>query len=189
MKKTISLFQRNYGTDYLVRDEVVPGAEWVLEGEGVATRKLDGTAALIKDGELFKRYMVKEGRTPPLVFIAADEVDPETGNQPGWTPVLFSDRELIEAWERLRDQHHSLIPPDGTYELVGPKIQSNREGYQEHTLVPHGSIKLREAPRDYTLLKAYFHSAGIEGIVWHHEDGRMVKIKAKDFGYKKWWEV
>jgi hypothetical protein len=24
----------------------------------------------------------------------------------------------------------------------------------------------------------------IEGIVWHHPDGRMVKIKKKDFGYK-----
>jgi hypothetical protein len=23
---------------------------------------------------------------------------------------------------------------------------------------------------------------GCEGIVWHHEDGRMVKIKARDFG-------
>jgi hypothetical protein len=26
MKKTISLFQRNYGGDRLVRDEIVPGA-------------------------------------------------------------------------------------------------------------------------------------------------------------------
>lgn len=28
MKKIISLFQRNYGGDGKVRDEVVPGAEW-----------------------------------------------------------------------------------------------------------------------------------------------------------------
>lgn len=39
MQKIISLFQRNYDGDHLVRDEVVPGAEWVLRGEGVATRK------------------------------------------------------------------------------------------------------------------------------------------------------
>jgi hypothetical protein len=40
VKKIISLFQRNYETDRRVRDEVVPGAEWVLAGEGVATRIL-----------------------------------------------------------------------------------------------------------------------------------------------------
>ncbi len=30
MQKIISLFQRNYDGDKLVRDEVVPGAEWVI---------------------------------------------------------------------------------------------------------------------------------------------------------------
>ena len=45
MKKIISLFQRNYEGDRLVRDELVPGAEWVAAGEGVATRKWDGTSA------------------------------------------------------------------------------------------------------------------------------------------------
>ena len=25
----------------------------------------------------------------------------------------------------------------------------------------------------------------VEGIVWHHPDGRMVKIKTKDFGLKR----
>lgn len=28
MHKIISLFQRNYHSDYLVRNEVVPGVEW-----------------------------------------------------------------------------------------------------------------------------------------------------------------
>lgn len=38
MKKIISLFQRNYDGDRLVRNEVTPGAEWVINGEGTATR-------------------------------------------------------------------------------------------------------------------------------------------------------
>jgi hypothetical protein len=25
----------------------------------------------------------------------------------------------------------------------------------------------------------------IEGIVWHHSDGRMAKIKLRDFGHKR----
>jgi hypothetical protein len=39
MQKIISLFQRNYDGDKLVRNEVTPGAEWVINGEGIATRK------------------------------------------------------------------------------------------------------------------------------------------------------
>ena len=48
MKKIISLFQRNYNTDRLVRNEVVPGAEWVLAGEGTPTRKYDGVCTMIR---------------------------------------------------------------------------------------------------------------------------------------------
>lgn len=34
MKKIISLFARNYDTDGLVRNEIVPGAEWVVAARG-----------------------------------------------------------------------------------------------------------------------------------------------------------
>jgi hypothetical protein len=50
MKKIISLFQRNYDTDHLVRNEVVPGAEWVLTGEGIGTRKWDGACSTPRNG-------------------------------------------------------------------------------------------------------------------------------------------
>jgi len=42
MKKIPSLFQRNYDGDRQVRNELVPGSEWVANGEGLATRKWDG---------------------------------------------------------------------------------------------------------------------------------------------------
>lgn len=48
MKKIISLFCRNYDGDRCVRDEVVPGAEWVIAGEGTPTRKYDGTCCMIR---------------------------------------------------------------------------------------------------------------------------------------------
>ena len=86
MKKIVSLFQRNYDTDRLVRDELVPGAEWVANGEGVATLQM--------------------GRL--------------------------------------------------------------------------------DAPRTFDALRAFLADHDdIEGIVWHHPDGRMVKIKGKDFGIKR----
>jgi hypothetical protein len=68
MRKIISLFQRNYDGDHLVRDEVVPGAEWVIAGEGVATRKFDGTCCMIRGGRLYKRYDAKRGKTAPPDF-------------------------------------------------------------------------------------------------------------------------
>jgi hypothetical protein len=181
MKKIISLFQRNYDGDRLVRDEVVPGAEWVVAGEGVPTRKMDGTCCMVRDGQLFKRYDAKKGKTPPANFEPAQDYDETTGHMPGWVPVGNGpeDRWHREAFAR---EHFS----NGTYELLGPKIQGNPEGYTMHILWPHGSDRLADdAPRTFDGLRKFFEVADIEGIVWHHSDGRMVKIKKKDFGFRR----
>lgn len=182
MKKIISLFQRNYDGDRLVRNEAVPGAEWVLAGEGVATRKFDGTCCLIRDGQLYKRFEVKPGAKPPENFEPANEVDENTGKQQGWLPVGDGpeDRWHREAFDALGD---SVV--DGTYELCGPKIQGNPELCEKHLLTPHGEEVLHDCPREFDALRAYLASRGVEGVVWHHPDGRMVKIKAKDFGLKR----
>jgi hypothetical protein len=180
MKKIISLFQRNYEGNRLVRDEVVPGAEWVLNGEGVATRKWDGSCCMVRDGKLFKRYEVKRGKNPPDDFEAACEVDPVTGKQQGWRPVGDGPE---DKWFR---EAFAGTEADGTYELIGPKVQGNPEGAPRHMLVRHGAEAVC-APRTYDELREWFAGAGrsIEGIVWWHADGRMVKIKGKDFGIKR----
>ena len=180
MKKIISLFQRNYDGDRLVRDEVVPGAEWVQAGEGIPTRKWDGTSCMVRGGKLFKRYDVKRGKTPPVGFEGAQEPDETTGHWPGWLPVGDGpdDKWHREAWE-------SVILADGTYELLGPKIQGNPEGMDSHCFVVHGGEEIPSAPRAFLALREFFDANNIEGIVWHHVDGRAVKIKAKDFGIKR----
>lgn len=181
MKKIISLFQRNYDGDRLVRDEVVPGAEWVLSGEGVATRKWDGTCCKVSDGKLFKRYDAKQGKTPPPGFEPAQDPDPVTGHWPGWLPVGDGPE---DQW--FREAINNGIPPDGTYELVGPKIRGNPEQLENHYLVQHGVVDCcSSAPRDFDSIKEWLKNRDIEGIVWHHPDGRMVKIKKKDFGFKR----
>jgi hypothetical protein len=182
MQKIITLFQRNYETDRLVRDEVVPGAEWVLAGEGVATQKLDGTCCLILDGRLYKRHDVKQGKTPPAGFVAAQDPDPVTGNCPGWVPVGEGPE---DQWFRAAQTEAGRELPDGTYELLGEKVQGNPEKLAGHALMPHGIICLPDAPRDFAGLRAYLEPAPIEGIVWHHPDGRMVKLKKRDFGFKR----
>lgn len=185
MQKIISLFQRNYETDRLVRDEVTPGAEWVINGEGVATRKWDGTCCKIENGELYKRYDAKNGKTPPEGFIPAQEPDPITGHWPGWLktyPFNKEDKWFVEAMINMEGTGWSL--KDGTYELIGPKINGNKDNFGMHYLMPHGKEIIDRAPRTFNELKDWFADEDIEGIVWHHPDGRMVKIKKKDFGYK-----
>lgn len=188
MEKIISLFQRNYDGDRLVRNEVVPGAEWVLAGEGVPTIKLDGTCCLVYNGKLFKRYELKDGKKPPENFVPATEKDPNTGKTQGWVPVGDGpdDKWHREAWEyHLKDG----VLPDGTYELIGPKVQGNPQGTYQHTaihqLVNHNASHLIATctARDYEGIRAYLETANIEGLVWHHPDGRMVKIKRRDFGF------
>lgn len=179
MKKIISLFERNYDTDRRVRDEVTPGAEWVIAGEGVATRKWDGTCCMVRDGRLFRRYEVKPGRTAPEGFEPATDVDPNTNKQQGWIAVGDGpeDRWFREAFQGTE--------PDGTYELCGPKVQANPDSFDSHVLIPHGKATVKDAPRTFEELKEWLAEQDMEGIVWHHPDGRMVKIKARDFGHKR----
>ncbi len=176
MKKIISLFQRNYDGDRLVRDEVVPGAEWVVAGEGVATRKWDGTCCMVRAGKLYKRFELKRGKTAPSSFEPAQNADTVTGDQPGWVPVGDGPD---DRWHR--EAFAVIGLPDGTYELVGPKINGNPDKVPSHALIQHGYQHLREAPRTFEGLKEFLRGSTIEGIVWHHPDGRMVKIKRKDF--------
>jgi len=181
MRKIISLFKRDYEGTRLVYDEVVPGAQWVLRGEGQATRKWDGTCCMVRDGVLFKRYTVKKERTPPASFKAATEPDPNTGKQEGWVVVSADDpgdKWHLDAWQKE-------MFPNGTYELVGPKVQGGVEGVDSHRLLLHGATAVPDMYRGFEEIKAYLDGGGIEGIVWHHPDGRMVKIKARDFGVKR----
>jgi hypothetical protein len=180
MKKIPSLFARNHDTNGLVRDEVVPGCEWVLAGEGVATRKYDGACCMIRGGVFYKRYTLQAGNQPPADFEPATEFDPVTGEQQGWVPVSLDGREDQYFREALQAAPQPL--PDGTYELCGPMVHGNREKLKSHVLIPHGKEILHDCPRDYHGLREYLRDRDIEGVVWHHSDGRMAKLKGSDFG-------
>lgn len=178
MKKIPSLFKRDYEGTRLVYNEVVAGCEWVLAGEGIPTRKFDGTCCMVRDGQFYKRYELKQGRVAPGGFEPAQEADEVTGDTPGWVPVGTGPedkyyREAL-AWEEG-------TVADGTYELCGPKVQGNPESFTRHVLVRHGREQLDGVPRDHEGIKAWLLDSDFEGIVWHHPDGRMAKIKAIDF--------
>jgi hypothetical protein len=180
MKKIPSLFERDYTGTRQVFDEVVPGCEWVIAGEGVATEKRDGTACAVINGKLHARYNRKRGKPAPEGWIPCEDApDEQTGHWPGWVPVGDGPehRWYREAWV-------GITQVDGTFELLGPKIQGNPYHLVAHCLELHGIYLIDHPPdRTFNAIRAWLiEHPTVEGIVWHHSDGRMVKIKRRDFG-------
>ncbi|MEM9527428.1 MAG: hypothetical protein AAGA31_12510, partial [Bacteroidota bacterium] len=105
MKKIKSLFVRDYEGNRQVIDEIVPGSEWVAQGQGVATRKWDGTSVAVITGELYKRYDVKKGRSVPEGAIPCEESpNTHTGHWPHWIKCDRdnpSDKYHFEAWDAV----------------------------------------------------------------------------------------
>lgn len=185
MKKIPTIFERDWDGDRSrVLDIPNPECTWVFDGEGVPTVKLDGTCCLIKDGTLFKRREVKIGNPVPDCFIPVS-TDPATDKTVGWVPVGIGpdDQWHREAWS---DKDHWA---DGTYELIGPKIQGNPEGSCYHLLIKHGGGPAVSFscvfPRTFESIRDYLKGKDCEGLVFHHPDGRMGKIKKRDFGMSR----
>ena len=178
MNKIISLFIRDFENNpALVTREISEGADWVIKGEGIATRKWDGTACIVMNGKLYARYGAKHGNPPPYGAIPCQpECDPVNQHWPHWVEVKY------QAQYKYHRLAYNEILPDGTYELCGPHFQSNPERFEKDCFIRHGEMTYDDVPRDYDSLKLWFVKKNIEGIVWHHPDGRMVKIKRKDFG-------
>jgi hypothetical protein len=181
MQKIPTLFERDWAGDKSrVVDKVHAGCEWVIAGEGVATRKIDGTSCLVRDGQLFKRreLRLQDCAPPDFEKVSFDE---ETGKSVGWVPVGDGPE---DRWHR--EAFVSTELPNGTYELIGPKVQGNQEGTTVHMLIAHSLCdELPEAPRTFDGLRTWLDGKNIEGIVFHHPDGRMAKIKLRDFGLKR----
>lgn len=168
MRKMSSLFIREleYAPErgrprprYLATREYHPDAEWVANGEGFAYRKLDGTACCFTQEGFFLRRHKK-----------------------GWKPVVEGDPNARWHLQWASERGGELRMPPGTYELCGPKIQGNVENFKRLTMVPHKWWRYHDAPRTFDALKDWLAERDIEGLVWHHPDGRMIKIKKCDFG-------
>jgi len=175
VKKIPTLFSRDPDDMRQVTRQVNPAAKWVLDSEGRATRKFDGTCVMLdEEGAWWARREVKPGKSFPPGF-REEETDPNTGKTVGWEPIDRSP--FFKAFSTVNE----LPAEPGTYELVGPKVNSNPEGYDTHQLVPHGAWLLDDVPLGFDELAAWLQAHDFEGIVWHHPDGRMAKLKRRDF--------
>jgi hypothetical protein len=156
----------------------------VIAGEGIATRKLDGTCTMFSDGKLYKRYDAKEGKPiPDGAILCQPEADAVTGHLPCWVPVDF--RKPENKWFRLAVENQGILP-DGTYELCGKHFQNNPEHIDGEfdIFIKHGSIILDNVSRNFDGIKTYLGQNMIEGIVFHRGNGEMCKIKRTDFGFE-----
>jgi hypothetical protein len=123
---------------------------------------------------------VKANKIPPSGFVAVSH-DGVTGKTVGWEPGKQS------AFAKYLDEAASARSmfdfwPAGTYELCGPKVNGNPEGLDRHLLLPHDEADvIDDVPLDFDGLRAFLENFPHEGIVWHHEDGHMAKLKVRDF--------
>lgn len=194
MRKIPTIFIRDQesGLRYVSR-EPHPDCAWVFAGEGVPTRKYDGTCMMFDGQRWWARREVKSGKTPPPGFVQV-EYDDTTGKAVGWEPVEQSafaryHAEALAHGVGIGYYERKAGPQAGqTYELVGPKVNGNPEHIDQHLLVDHGYRaavdydEMESLPRYFDGIAAWLAAHPTwEGIVWHHPDGRMAKIKRRDF--------
>lgn len=137
-----------------------PECAWVFAGEGEATLMWDGESHAVIGGTLHK-----------------------VSARGHWIPVSISDADACEAWARAKN---AGAPPDGGYELCGPKINGNPHGFAHPVLVRHLGVVVSNLPA-LTLdsLTAYMRSLSHEGLVWHHPDGkRFAALRRVDVGLR-----
>jgi hypothetical protein len=180
MQKVPTLFRRDPDDMKRVTREVNPDCKWVLDGEGVATRKYDGTCVMHDGERWWARREVKPGKVAPAnyVLIGTDEI---TGKTVGWEPIEQSAFAKFHAEALANQEHTGDHWAPGTYELLGPKVNGNPEHLGCHELYEHAHAERLLTPRDFDGLRTALRTFEGEGIVWHHPDGRMAKLKRRDF--------
>lgn len=184
MKKIPTLFERVYENHKVVDvlPKVTPGMEWVLEGQGTATVKVDGSCCAIINGEFYKRYDAKKGRKVPVGAIKCqDDADPVTGHLPCWIKCYRNNPSDKWFWVAY-DQSPYAWKEDGTYEAVGRHFRSNSYNMNNDILIKHG-IDTIEVIRTFVGIKIYLEENYIEGIVFWKDGEPKCKIKRSDFGF------
>lgn len=187
MRKIRTIFERAQGGKVI--DLAAPGVSLLALAHDKtvkATEKLDGTNVRIT---VRNHTMIRaEKRRNP------DKIQKQKGIIEPWyvdaDPYSPQDKYIYDG---ISHTDFSIVE-DGEHsgELLGPDIQGNPLNLPHNRIlffnlgqapvfenVPTGYNELRE------WLKAqkskYGTDCGIEGIVWHFENGEMYKIKTKDF--------
>ena len=183
MKKIPTLFEREYANHKVVgiKPIVTPGMDWVLNGDGYATVKIDGSCCAVFSGVLFRRYDAKKGKKPPEGAIPCQHApDPVTGHWPHWVECREenpADKWYLEAYHNTAD-----LLVDGTYEAIGPHFQGNPYYLDKDVLDRHGRMVI-DVERSFDGIREYLRTHNMEGIVFWKDGEPRCKIKRSDFGF------
>lgn len=142
--------------------------------------------------------------------INGNPIPDENGHIPGWVPVEKNSKQHCwhssvvdyESEIALVLRHHpddpglleiSAVPLsdllEQTLELIGTNINGNPYGlgskkHPLHLLIPHGAFQIRNLPTlKHSDLLSWFdgcREGKIEGIVWHCNDGCLIKVMAEN---------
>lgn len=185
MKKIPTLFEREYLNHEIIhiKPNVTVGMEWVLNGDGIATIKIDGSCCAIIDGEFYKRYDAKHGKKPPEGAIPCSEPDPITGHHPHWVKCDRNNPADKWFWEAY-DNELTRDRSNGTYEAIGKHFNGNAYDLNGDVLIKHGIFVIdSELERTFDGIKEWLCNHNHEGIVFWKDGEPMCKIKRTDFGF------
>lgn len=188
MKKIPTLFERVFENHKKVgiKPNVTEGMEWVLNGEGFATVKVDGSCCAIINGEFYKRYDAKKDKKAPEGAIPCCEPDPITGHHPHWVKCDRnnpSDKWFWAAYDYRKSVMGEIGMYNGTYEAIGVHFQGNPYNLTNDCIVEHGKT-LVFVTRTFDGIKKFLEDNYIEGIVFWKDGEPKCKIKRSDFGFE-----
>lgn len=186
MKKIPTIFDRNWQSDRKVNATLV--VDFDFEG-AIATEKIDGTNIRItmRSGTVVR---IEKRRNP-------SKLQKQEGISEPWymdaDPYATADKWIFDAVK-----HTDLAQvPDGEWsaEAYGKNIQGNPLKMDKNQVFLFSlpswreTISLTQVPHEFDALRSYLFTqkssmhpdALMEGIVWHHPNGQMAKIKRKDF--------
>lgn len=200
MKKIPSIFQRLERSSLVNVDNVMPECTWVFEenAQMLITVKHDGTPVRYKNGVFQQRRTLKskldpgtEGIPQPKDFELC-QVGPTFDDEskqwewPGWVPLETQFKALVD--EAVVSRGGMKSEEDNyTFELCGPKINGNPEGWDTHHLFIHGDQVVQcveQGTLTVPLLLSLIKSLPYEGVVIYEGCGemRMAKLKRRDLG-------
>ena len=191
MKKIPTLFERKFENHRVIKvlPNVIKGMEWVLNGEGDATIKIDGSCCAIINNEFYKRYDAKNGKPIPKGAIKCQqEADPITGHLPCWIKCdrfISTDKWFWAAYDNFVNTLEAYPNDniDGTYEAIGKHFQGNPYNMEYDILVRHGQ-DIVDVPRNFGGIRDWLQCHKVEGIVFWKDGLPQCKIKRSDFGFE-----
>lgn len=183
MKKIPTIFNRDWDGNRKVIPEYSQEFDF---SNALATEKLDGTNVRVTVRN-HTCVRLEKRRNP-------DKIQKHKGIEEPW----YVDADLVSPQDKhiadaLQNTNLDSIP-DGEWsgEAIGKDIQGNPLGLDKNIIVlfscGQAPIFPEGVPTTYEELKTWlsnrdslYGTGKIEGVVWHWADGKMAKIKTKDF--------